>query len=263
MNNQLPNHSDGVMLNLDELLQYKAQSVRWLPPAKSLWSELNGQHESNRKGRGMNFSEVRQYQAGDDIRSIDWRVTARTGKAHTKLFSEEREQPVILFLDLSSSMIFGSTLLLKSVQLAHFASQLCWLTVAQKDRIGAVIDTGKEVIEIKPSASNHAPLRILQKVIEINNAALSNHDNHNDTTLEHGLKSLHQLCPKGSDIIMLSDFVRYQESDYSLISQIRRHNRVRLVHFYDPLEQGETAYKGSKQVTDGRKTQWFNLYSNK
>ncbi|MFA0521745.1 DUF58 domain-containing protein, partial [Vibrio sp. 10N.222.55.E8] len=77
-------------------------------------------------------------------------------------------------------------------------------------------------IEIKPSASNHAPLRILQKIIEINNAALSNHDTHSDTTLEHGLKSLHQLCPKGSDIIMLSDFVRYQESDYSLISQIRR-----------------------------------------
>ncbi|OCH67556.1 DUF58 domain-containing protein [Vibrio splendidus] len=263
MNNQLPNHSDGVTLNLDELLQYKAQSVRWLPPAKSLWSQLNGQHESNRKGRGMNFSEVRQYQAGDDIRSIDWRVTARTGKAHTKLFSEEREQPVILFLDLSSSMIFGSTLLLKSVQLAHFASQLCWLTVAQKDRIGAVIDTGQEIIEIKPSASNHAPLRILQKVIEINNAALTNQDNHSDTTLEHGLKSLHQLCPKGSDIIMLSDFVRYNESNYSLINQIRRHNRVRLVHFYDPLEQGVTAFKGSKQITDGNKTQWFNFSSSK
>ncbi|MEZ9721973.1 DUF58 domain-containing protein [Vibrio splendidus] len=263
MNNQLPNHSDGVTLNLDELLQYKAQSVRWLPPAKSLWSQLNGQHESNRKGRGMNFSEVRQYQAGDDIRSIDWRVTARTGKAHTKLFSEEREQPVILFLDLSSSMIFGSTLLLKSVQLAHFASQLCWLTVAQKDRIGAVIDTGQEIIEIKPSASNHAPLRILQKVIEINNAALTNQDNHSDTTLEHGLKSLQQLCPKGSDIIMLSDFVRYNESNYSLINQIRRHNRVRLVHFYDPLEQGVTAFKGSKQITDGNKTQWFNFSSRK
>ncbi|WP_192891305.1 DUF58 domain-containing protein [Vibrio bathopelagicus] len=263
MNNQLPNHSDGVTLNLDELLQYKAQSVRWLPPARSLWSQLNGQHESNRKGRGMNFSEVRQYQAGDDIRSIDWRVTARTGKAHTKLFSEEREQPVILFLDLSSSMIFGSTLLLKSVQLAHFASQLCWLTVAQKDRIGAVIDTGQEIIEIKPSASNHAPLRILQKVIEINNAALTNQDNHSDTTLEHGLKSLHQLCPKGSDIIMLSDFVRYNESNYSLINQIRRHNRVRLVHFYDPLEQGVTAFKGSKQITDGNKTQWFNFSSNR
>ena len=267
MNNQLPNHSDGVTLNLDELLQYKAQSVRWLPPAKSLWSQLNGQHESNRKGRGMNFSEVRQYQAGDDIRSIDWRVTARTGKAHTKLFSEEREQPVILFLDLSSSMIFGSTLLLKSVQLAHFASQLCWLTVAQKDRIGAVIDNGQEIVEIKPSASNHAPLRILQKVIEINNAALTRQDSNskafNSTTFDKGLKSLQHLCPKGSDIIILSDFVRYQVSDYSLVSQLRRHNRVRLVHFYDPLEQGETAYKGSKQVTDGNKTQWFNFSSNK
>ncbi len=69
-----------------------------------------------------------------------------------------------------------------------------------------------------------------------------------------------QLCPKGSDIIMLSDFVRYNESNYSLINQIRRHNRVRLVHFYDPLEQGVTAFKGSKQITDGNKTQWFNFF---
>ena len=86
MTSQLPNHSDGVTLNLDELLQYKAQSVRWLPPAKSLWSQLNGQHDSNRKGRGMNFSEVRQYQAGDDIRSIDWRVTASRQGAYQTVF---------------------------------------------------------------------------------------------------------------------------------------------------------------------------------
>ncbi len=94
-NNQLPNHSDGVTLNLDESVAIQ-HSLFAGCSVKAFGHKFNGQHESNRKGRGMNFSEVRQYQAGDDIRSIDWRVTARTGKAHTKLFSEEREQLRIL-----------------------------------------------------------------------------------------------------------------------------------------------------------------------
>ncbi len=106
INVALPPHSDGVNVCLAELLQYKNQAVRWLAPAKSIWSQLNGHHQSRHKGRGMNFSEVRPYQAGDDIRSIDWRVTARTGKTHTKLFTEEREQPIMLFIDLSASMQF-------------------------------------------------------------------------------------------------------------------------------------------------------------
>ncbi len=73
----LPPHSNGVTLSLEELLYYKSQSIRWLPPARSLWSVLGGMNSSRQRGRGMDFEEVRQYQAGDDIRSIDWRVTAR------------------------------------------------------------------------------------------------------------------------------------------------------------------------------------------
>lgn len=259
----LPTHSNGVTLNLDELLQYKSQSVRWLPPAKSLWSQLNGQHESAKKGRGMDFSEVRQYQAGDDIRSIDWRVTARTGKAHTKLFSEEREQPVILYLDLSSSMLFGSTLMLKSVQMAHLASVISWMTTAQKDRIGAVIDTGHQLIELKPSAMNQAPLNLMQRLIELNNTALDEitQNGLETSSFTPGLHTLNRLCPKGSEIIFMSDFVRFDQSDYSLFNQICRHNRVRLVQFFDPLELGQTQFKGSKPVTDGKKTQWFNFSS--
>ena len=261
MNQQLPQHSNGVLLSLDELLQYKAQAIRWLPPAKSLWSQLNGQHESRSKGRGMNFSEVRQYQAGDDIRSIDWRVTARTGKPHTKIFSEEREQPVILYLDMSNSMMFGSTLLLKSVQLAHLTSQLCWLTIAGKDRIGAVIDDGQTLTEIKPSSSHHAPLRILQQLIAINNQSVQSTRLPCQTDFSMALKSLNRLSPKGSDIIFLSDFNRYKDSDYSLLNQMRQHNRIRFVHFYDPLEQGNTSFKGMKHVSDGERTQWFNFSS--
>lgn len=265
MEQGLPNHSNGVSLNLDELLQYKSQSIRWIPPAKSLWSQLSGQHQSAKKGRGMDFSEVRQYQAGDDIRSIDWRVTARTGKAHTKLFSEEREQPVVLYLDLSSSMIFGSKLMLKSVQMAHFASIISWLTTAQKDRIGAIIDTGQNLFEFKPSATTQSPLKILQKVIELNNQAIAQQTLESSQTIPfaQGLQALNRLCPKGSEIHLMSDFVRYAESDRLLFNQISKHNRVRMIHFYDPLEQGQTDFKGNQQVTDGTRTQWLNFSSKK
>lgn len=142
----LPPHANGVTLSLEELLPYQQQSVRWLPPARSLWTQMSGQHQSRSLGRGMDFAEVRQYQPGDDIRAIDWRVTARTGKPHTKLFTEEREKPVVLYIDLSASMQFGSQLMLKSVQAAHVASLISWLSVAQKrsrwcgDRLGQQAD---------------------------------------------------------------------------------------------------------------------------
>ncbi|OWL08416.1 DUF58 domain-containing protein, partial [Vibrio parahaemolyticus] len=163
-NHPLPPHANGVTLTLEELLQYRTQSVRWLPPAQAIWSQMSGNHTSRQKGRGMDFMEVRQYQAGDDIRSIDWRVTARTGKAHTKLFAEDKEQAVILYLDLSSSLHFGSKYVLKSVQLAHFASVLIWLTLAKKDRIGAVIDDGHQCLEFRPSSLQKQGLRILNAI---------------------------------------------------------------------------------------------------
>lgn len=265
MDNQLPPHSDGVNLCLDELLHYKSQTVRWLPPANSLWSQLSGQHQSRQKGRGMDFSEVRQYQPGDDIRSIDWRVTARTGKPHTKLFSEEREQPVVLYIDLNPSLFFGSQLVLKSVQLAHIASLICWLTVAQKDRIGAIIDTGNKRFEFRPSSRTSSPLRIMQQLVAVHSESLQenklNQRGSDMPSMASGLKTLHQLCPKGSEIILLSDFMRYQESDRALLTQLRKHNRLRLVHIYDPLEKGQTHYRGSEKVSNGFKALWLDFSS--
>lgn len=162
----MPPYANGAFLSIEELLYYKSQTAKWLPPAKSLWSQLSGSHQSRSKGRGMNFSEVRQYQAGDDIRSIDWRVTARTGKAHTKLFEEEREQPVILLIDLSSQMRFGSSLLLKSVQAAHMASLIGWLTVQAGDRLGSVISTGNEIVDVKPMARAKGVLSVIEAIID-------------------------------------------------------------------------------------------------
>ncbi len=267
MTQKLPPFATGATLDLKELLYYKNHTVHWQPPNKSLWSQLNGSHNSNQKGRGMNFAEVRQYQAGDDIRSIDWRVTARTGKAHTKLFTEEREQPVILYIDLSNGMRFGSQLLFKTVQCAHLASLLSWLTVEQKDRIGALIDLGDKLVEVKPTARQQGALQINHQLVQCNNQAIAQlqaqqaRPNLITPTLDFKqvMQTLHRMSPKGSDIIFISDFKRLDLHAKPLLNQLRQHNRLQFVHIYDPLEMGNTTFRGSEYVTNGEQTYWLNF----
>ncbi|OBU17178.1 DUF58 domain-containing protein [Photobacterium aquimaris] len=263
INVALPPHSDGVNVCLAELLQYKNQAVRWLAPAKSIWSQLNGHHQSRHKGRGMNFSEVRPYQAGDDIRSIDWRVTARTGKTHTKLFTEEREQPIMLFIDISASMQFGSQLMLKSVQAAHFSSLLSWLAIDEQDRIGAVIYNGINTIECKPTARQRGPLHIINALISAQQDALKALEHSNNDGFSTALKRLHYLCPKGSEIIVISDFYPLKATDKRRLSQLRQHNRIQFVQIYDPLEQGQTQFRGYEHVTDNQQSAWLDFSAKK
>lgn len=260
----LPPHATGVRLCLDELLYYKNHAHAWLSPKKSLWSQLNGEHQSRRLGRGMDFAEVRQYQAGDDIRAIDWKVTARTGEPHTKLFTEEREQSMILYVDLSYSMRFGSQLLFKSAQAAHLASLIAWLCVAQKDRIGAVIHNGLDLIEIKPTARNQGALHVCYELIKANNAAIDAQQNQDPKAshrfaMQDILKTIQRLSPKGSDLVFLSDFPQLNPENVSLLNQLRQHNRMQFVHFYDPLEQGETQFRGHEYVSDSQTTSWLNF----
>ncbi|WP_413112414.1 DUF58 domain-containing protein [Thaumasiovibrio sp. DFM-14] len=250
---KLPAHSDGINLSLAELMHYQRQSIRWLPPALSIWSHLSGQHQSRKKGRGMDFAEVRPYQQGDDIRSIDWRVTARTGKPHTKLFAEERECPVMLVVDLSSTMQFGSTLLYKSVQAAHLASLLCWLTVAQKDRIGGMVIGATQLQECKPTARQQGALQLLNMLRAVHlpdeNSAVVERN-----LQQKALRQLHQLCPKGSDIIVISDFSQLNTAHIQHYKQLSQHNRLTLMNIYDPLERGETSYRGNSWLSDLSKT---------
>ncbi|KFE32852.1 DUF58 domain-containing protein [Vibrio mimicus] len=262
MQYSLPLHANGVSLCLEELLAYEQQAVHFLPPARQVWSLRIGQHHSSQLGRGMDFSEVRQYQAGDDIRSIDWRVTARTGKPHTKLFSEERERSVVLYIDLSQSMQFGSSLLLKSVQAAHLASLLSWLAVKQQDRVGAVIDLGHRLIEIKPSSRQRGVLPILGACIEAQQTPPSQHASRS-LALHEVFNTLNRLCPKGSEVVLISDFLHLDPEQNALpLRQLCRHNRVRMVQIHDPLEQGDTSFRGIEQVQNNQETRWLNFSIN-
>ena len=127
-------------------------------------SALAGPNKSNFRGRGIDFEEVRSYQPGDDIRTIDWRVTARTGSAHTKLFREERERPVLVVVDQRSSMFFGSSHCFKSVLAAQLASLLAWSALDAGDRVGGLVFNEAGHREIRPRRSRKTVLALLSQL---------------------------------------------------------------------------------------------------
>nr|WP_241480308.1 DUF58 domain-containing protein [Legionella norrlandica] len=127
--------TNGVIAELSELIDLRryVHSVHYKPQGRALRS---GNHISKFRGRGMDFAEVRNYQAGDEIRHMEWRVTARTGRPHVKIYQEERERPVIMLVDFNPSMIFGTKIAFKSVVAARLASLLAWTVIKQGDRVG-------------------------------------------------------------------------------------------------------------------------------
>lgn len=129
--------ADGVIAELNELIDLRryAQSIRYQPEGRAIRA---GNHLSKLRGRGMDFAEVRNYQAGDEIRHMEWRVTARTGRPHVKIYQEERERPVVILADFNPSMIFGTRVAFKSVVAARLAAMLVWTVIKQGDRVGGV-----------------------------------------------------------------------------------------------------------------------------
>ncbi|MGR8999333.1 MAG: DUF58 domain-containing protein, partial [Gammaproteobacteria bacterium] len=135
----------------------------------SIRSRQSGGYVSRFKGRGMEFDETRLYQPGDDIRSIDWRVTARSGKTHTKMFREERERPVFISVDNRLAMHFATRGVFKSVLAAKLAGLLAWAADYHGDRIGGQLFSEHECREIKPQNGRHAVLRFLNALVKAQN----------------------------------------------------------------------------------------------
>src|SRR5471032_501120 len=128
----------GVHVNLDELIALRLRARRLARPAARVGGSHAATQVSRFRGRGVDYVESREYQPGDDIRQMDWRVTARSGRPHTKLFQEEREQSILLIIDTNPSMRFGTRARFKSVQAARTAALLAWASVQSGDRVGAV-----------------------------------------------------------------------------------------------------------------------------
>ncbi|TAN70212.1 MAG: DUF58 domain-containing protein [Methylobacter sp.] len=191
----------------------------------------SGAYASRFKGRGMEFEEARMYQPGDDIRSIDWRVTARTGKPHTKIFREERERPVFISVDNRPAMHFATRGAFKSVLAAKLAGLLAWAAQHHGDRIGGQIFTGNRCGELKPQNGKHAVLRFLNAI------SLQDDDTAGSViTLEQVLSRLMQHARPGSLVYIISDFRGMNDQVETYLAKLSRHCQVVLIFVYDPLE---------------------------
>jgi len=258
-------YQTGVDVQLNELLSYKQQEKLHLQPtAKAAYQQLAGNYLAKIKGRGMEFAEVRHYQAGDDVRTIDWSVTARTGKAHTKLFHEEKERPVFILLDLSDSMIFGSQFVFKSVQACHLASLLSWQAKHRGDRLGGIVFNQQQVAELKPRGRSKGLMRFLHQNQQLC-VKQPFKSNNNEQSLLVQLKRLSRLVQTGSQIHLISDFSQLDESCQKLLTLINRHNQINAWQISDPLEQllPKNALKAQLQVNSLKGSGFFQANTQK
>ena len=256
-----PPTGEGIVYSsLSSLLQLKGQ-VRTLQLAKKhIRARRNGLHRSVYKGRGMDFAESRPYQAGDDIRTIDWRVTARSGRVHTKVFEEEREKPVLLWLDLRPSMYFATRGRFKSVVMAEVAALLLWKTLKDGDRIGGILQNGKH-IELKPSRSRSTALHFLRQVSDMtrqnpNQAAVPFVTHAED--LQTSWTRLRRVAQAGSQVFVISDFRQTTPAALRQLAMMTRHSQLTLIAIHDPFEERLPA-QGNLRLTDGRRKLWVNL----
>jgi uncharacterized protein (DUF58 family) len=180
----------------------------------------------------LEIEEVRPYVAGDDPRSIDWRVTARRGRVHTKLFREERERPVWLLVDLGASMFFGSRLQLKSMAAVRAAALLAWAAALGGDRVGAIISNARSERVLPMRSREAGVLAILNALIELQPSAPAAPTDRQPAPL----RALIPLVHPGSLIVAISDFQSLDEDMEAHWTALSAHSDCRWLWIADPLE---------------------------
>lgn len=197
-----------------------------------------GAYVSHFRGRGMEFDESRPYQPGDDPRSIDWRVTARSTSAYTKLFREERERPVLVVTDLRSTMHFATRGCFKSVSASRAAALLAWAAHHRGDRLGGLIFGDTTHRELKPRLGRQAALRFVHELVGHRDWQSSGPAAGDGAeTLTQAMSSLRRVARPGSLVVVISDFIGFSRNAQSYLSGVARHNEVLAVFINDPLER--------------------------
>jgi uncharacterized protein (DUF58 family) len=226
--------TEGLVAALHELIDLKrfARALGYQPAGRARQS---GEYLSQFRGRGMDFSEVRHYQARDDVRHMEWRVTARTGKPHVKIYQEERERPVVLLADFNPSMLFGTRVALKSVIAARLAALLAWSAAQQGDRVGGLFFSAVKHSEFEPRGRDSGVLPLL--------ASLSHYTNQSEEErqapprmLSDALMRVRRVVRPGSILILISDFYHIDEECEQLLYRLSAHNALLAYHICDSIE---------------------------
>jgi len=256
MRNNADKNAEGITwISPSSLIQLRSQANQLPLDKGKIHAKQGGAYLSSFKGRGMEFDESRIYQAGDDIRNMDWRVTARTGSAHTKVFCEERERPVLIWLDLNSSMMFATQNKFKSVIAAEIAALIAWSAAINSDRVGGLIFSADDHAELKPRRGKTAALDFIGHCCKHASWSFDRSANsaaHPDTqrNMASAVSRLRKVTHPGSLIFMISDFREMDDIAFSHIANIARNNDIILIKITDPIE-ADLPSSGSYRLTDG------------
>lgn len=278
---QLPSQP-GIRVSLGELIEMRhriGEVQLFSTPARR--SPLIGLHHSKLRGRGVDFDQVRAYQAGDDVRTIDWRVTARTQEPHTKLFHEERERPVFLVIEQSSRLFFGSQLCLKSVLAAQAAALFGWAALNHNDRIGGLVFSDQEHHEIKPRRSKQSLLQLLNVLVRSNQQLGCSDGRAPRETFSLALRRAREVLRPGSLVVILCDERTLNDTAEQQLALLARHTDLILLPLNDPLDhalpsagllrfaegeaeleldtQDEHLRNSYRELADARRSRWQRL----
>ncbi|SNT09564.1 DUF58 domain-containing protein [Tropicimonas sediminicola] len=210
-----------------------ARQLSFLPrqPARSA---MNGRHASRLRGRGLDFEELRDYRIGDDPRTIDWKVTARTGEPYVRVFTEERDRPALLLVDQRMTMFFGTTRNMKSVTAAEAAALAAHRIRAQGDRVGGIVFGDDARAELRPKSGDAALNRLLGAIARANCALHAEREVSTPQPLNAPLEAAARIAKTGSLILIFSDFDEADDRTEKLIRRLAQHNDVILFPIADP-----------------------------
>ena len=242
-------------------IRHAAKHIQTLNKNKTS-NPLSGLLRSQARGRGIDFAEVRHYQPGDDVRTIDWRVTARTQVPHTKLFQEEKERPVLILTDQSQAMFFGSETSFKSVIAAQTAALIAWISLQRGDRVGGIVFSDDRHREVRPRRNKRAVLRLLNELNDFNHRLNRDHRVTQRPYLLESLLEIRRVAKHGCTIFVISDFNQLDQDVLRHLRHLSRHNDLVAIHISDALEQ-HLPDPDLYQITNGQDRMQINTIGNK
>lgn len=231
-------------------LQAESAGLSFLP-RQAVASVLNGRHGSRLRGRGLNFEEMRNYLPGDDIRSIDWKATAKAGKPYVKVMTEEKDQPALLVVDQRVSMFFGTVHNMKSVTAAEAAAIAAFRVQSQGDRVGGLIFNDEQFDTIAPGRSHHGLNTFVSQLSRYNSSLHADLPTTGTQTLNQMLAQALKSTSHNHLVMVFSDFDGADEDTEKLLGNIAAHNDLILILVSDPSARS-LALRRSLNVSDGQ-----------
>ncbi len=238
---------DGIVVSLAELIAEQKHSSGIIGASgHKVHTASAGNFRSPFRGRGMEFDEVREYKNGDDIRTIDWKVTAKLGKPFTKLFHEERERPLFLLVDMRPNMRFGTKVAFKSVIAAKAAALIAWSGKEAGDKIGGIVFSASKYVRLAPHRQRRRLLGFLQAITDASSDSAAK----GGTSLAEALGEMRRVGRMGGIVFVLSDFYDFNDEAKKQLTLISAHSDIVCIYVADRLEDAPPP-AGVYRVNDG------------